>query len=321
MLIFCIYLFLIFILNVNSLFNPPNEDVLSDEIANKIMNYLSEHKIPLILKEKLVGDEAGSMSSTYNGYLKVSNDSLISVIIKYSSFKSLWNYVHQDDLNHLYENGCYSKVNENTNEYLVLKQEKNRILNENFLPSEVYIAFKGYFCSSLMPTSTIVDPKYSYFSFFNSIEQNDDERTFFLILKKFENGISLKKYLEEYLNNLTIEITKYLIYSILISIIKLKNMLIIHLDLNLGNIFLMNNDNQHPIRFIDFAIMKFIHKSDQLNVMYSENLHQSLRAIFLNCPSCYYYQIPIFAQLFHQSFKTYSIEQLINDPWFYTNSF
>jgi serine/threonine protein kinase len=241
------------------------------------------------------------------------------VIIKYSSFKSLWNYVHQDDLNHLYENGCYSKVNENTNEYLVLKQEKNRILNENFLPSEVYIAFKGYFCSSLMPTSTIVDPKYSYFSFFNSIEQNDDERTFFLILKKFENGISLKKYLEEYLNNLTIEITKYLIYSILISIIKLKNMLIIHLDLNLGNIFLMNNDNQHPIRFIDFAIMKFIHQPSELNIMYSEILHQSFRNIFMNCPICYSFPTPFFAQQFQQSFKNYSIEQIINHPWFYNN--
>ena len=311
MLILCLYyLFSIFILNVST---------LRDEIANKIKNSITEHNIPLILKNKLIDNESGSMSSTYDGDFKSSNGSLISVIIKYSSFKSTWNYVHKSALNDLYETKCYSKVNENTNEYLISKQDKNRIINESFIPSEVYIAFKGYYCSHLMPTSTIVDPLYSYFSFFKSIDQSDDERTFILILKKLENGISLKRYVEVYSNNLTIEMTKYLIYSILISLLKLRDMSIIHLDLNSGNIFLMNNDNQHPIRFIDFAIITFIHQSSpHLNVMYSQNLHQSLQSIFRNCPSCYSIQLPIFAQLFHQSFITYSIQQLINDPWFYT---
>jgi len=97
-------------------------------------------------------------------------------------------------------------------------------------------------------------------------------KNFFLIIfKKLKNGISLKKCLEQYSNNLTIEITKYSIYSILIAIIKLKNISIIHFDLNLRNVFLMNNYNQHPIRFIDFAIMKFIHKPIELNIMYSDN--------------------------------------------------
>jgi len=319
MLILSVFLFLIFILNINSLFNSIDSNLLSDDIANKIMNYVHENKIPLVLTDKIIGDEAGSMSSTYNGYLKSTNESSISVIIKYSSFKSIWNYVHISDINRLYENGCYSNVNENTNEYLVFKEDKNRIINENWIPSEVYIGFKGYFCENLMPTLKIVNPIYSYFSFFKSIEQNDNERTFFIIFKKLDNGISLKKYLEQYSNNLTIEITKYLIYSILIAIIKLKNMFIIHLDLNIGNIFIMNHDNQHSIRFIDFAIMKFIHQPSELNIMYSEILHQSFRNIFMNCPICYSFPTPFFAQQFQQSFKNYSIEQIINHPWFYNN--
>ncbi len=93
-------------------------------------------------------------------------------------------------------------------------------------------------------------------------------------------------------------------------------MSIIHLDLNSGNIFIMNNDQQHPIRFIDFVIMKFMHQTSELNIMYSENLHQSFRSIFTNCPSCYYFQTPFFAQQFHESFKTYSIDQIISHPWF-----
>jgi serine/threonine protein kinase len=317
MLILSVYLFLIFFFNIHSLFTSIDSNLISDDIANKIMIYVHENQIPLVLTDKIIGDEAGSMSSTYNGYLKPSNQSSISVIVKYSSFQSIWNYVHISDINRLYENGCDSNVNENTNEYLVLKQDKNRIINEGWIPSEVYVAFKGYFCENLMPTSTIVHPMYSYFSFFQSIEQTDDERKFFIIFKKLDQGISLKKYLEQYSNHLTIDITKYLIYSILIAIIKLKNMSIIHLDLNLGNIFVMNNDHQHPIRFIDFAVMKFIHQSSDFNVMYSENLHQSLRSIFINCPSCYSFQTPIFAQQFQQIFQTYSIEQIIHQSWFY----
>lgn len=313
---FIVSLFLIFFLNTNSLFNSIDS---SDDIANKIMSYVHENEIPLVLTDKIIGDEAGSMSSAYNGYLNNTNQSSISVIVKYSSFKSIWNYVHISDINRLYDDGCYSNVHEHTNEYLVLKEDKNRIINEGWIPSEVYVSFKGYFCENLMPTATIVNPLYSYFSFFQSIEQTDDERTFFLILKKLDNGISLKKYLEQYSNNLTIDIAKYLIYSILNAVLKLKQMSIIHLDLNSGNIFLMNNDAQHPIRFIDFGIMKFIHRIEEMNVMYSENLHQSLRSIFMNCPSCYSFQTPIFAQQYHSSFKSYLIEQIINLPWFYTN--
>jgi len=321
MLIFFVYLFLIFILNVDNLLNSANENLFSNDVGNKIMNYVNENNIPLILTEKIIGDDAGSMSTTFYGYLKKINSNVISVVVKYSSFKSIWNYVHINDINRLYSNGCYSNVNENTNEYLVLQEDKNRILNEGWIPSEVYVAFKSYFCSHLMPTSSIINPILSYFSFFKSIEQNDDERTFFVIYKRLENGISLKKYIEQYSNSLTIEITKYWIHSILIGILKLKAMSIIHLDLNSGNIFLMNNDNEHQVRFIDFAIMKFIHKVSQINVFYSENLHQSLRSIFINCPECYYhsFQTPIFAQQYHQSFKNYSIEQIINHPWFYTN--
>jgi len=313
MLILSVFLFLIFILNLNSLFNT---NLLLDNIANKIMNYIHENEIPLVLTDKIIGDESGSMSSTYNGYFLISNQSSIPVIIKYSSFKSIWNYVHISDINRLYENGCYSNVNENTNEYLILKEDKNRIINENWIPSEVYVGFKGYFCENLMPTLTIINPIYSYFSFFKSINQTDDEQTFFLIFKKFENGISLKTYLQQYSNNISINLAKYLIYSILIAIIKLKTMSIIHLDLNSGNIFIMNNDQQHPIRFIDFAIMKFIHQPSELNIMYTENLHQSFRSIFINCPSCYYFQTPFFAQQFHESFKTYSIDYIMSHPWF-----
>ena len=43
------------------------------------------------------------------------------------------------------------------------------------------------------------------------------------------------------------------------TILKLQQMSINHLDLNSGNIFVMNqDDDQHPIRFIDFAIIKFL---------------------------------------------------------------
>jgi len=87
MLILSVLLFLIFILNLNSLFNSIDTNLLTDNIANKIMNYIHENQIPLVLKNKIIGDEAGSMSSIYNGYFLKSNQSLISVIIKYSSFK------------------------------------------------------------------------------------------------------------------------------------------------------------------------------------------------------------------------------------------
>lgn len=326
MLILSLFFLKLFILNTNSFLNSPNKENTSlDNNGNKIMNYVIKNKIPLTLTNKLIGDEAGSMSSTYNGYLNINNERNLSVIVKYSSFKTTWNYVHSNEINHLYENGCNSYVNENNSEYLIYQQDKNRIINESWIPSEVYVAIKGYFCQNLMSTSTIANPNYFYFSFFTSIEQNDDEKTFFIIFKKLVNGISLKNYLKKYSNKLTIEIVKYLIYSILIEILKLKAMFIIHLDLNSGNIFIMNNDNQHPITFIDFSIMKFIHKSSQLNVMYSENLHESLRNIFLNCPSCFHknYLIEnlIFPQIFHQSFKTYSIEQILNHPWFYTNHY
>ncbi len=70
MLILSVFLFLIFILNINSLFNSIDSNLLSDDIANKIMNYVHENKIPLVLTDKIIGDEAGSMSSTYNGYSK-----------------------------------------------------------------------------------------------------------------------------------------------------------------------------------------------------------------------------------------------------------
>jgi serine/threonine protein kinase len=321
MLILSVLSFLIFILNVDNFLNSANENLFSNEVANKIINYVNENNIPLILTEEILGDEAGSMSSTFYGYLKQNDETVISVVVKYSSFKSIWNYVHSSDINRLYENGCYSTVNENTNEYLVLKQDKDRIVNEGWIPSEVYTAFKAYFCSHLMPTSSIVHPMYSFFSFFKSIEQNDEERTFFIIFKRLENGISLKKYIEKYSNMLTIEMAKYWIHSILIAVLKLKAMSIIHLDLNSGNIFLMSNDHEHSVRFIDFAIMKFIHRQSEMNIFYSENLHQSLRSIFINCPSCYYqsFQTPIFAHQFHSSFKNFSIQQIINDPWFYTN--
>ncbi|CAF4738044.1 unnamed protein product, partial [Rotaria sp. Silwood2] len=171
-------------------------------------------------------------SSTYNGYLNETNQRIISVIVKYSSFKTIWNYVHKSEINRLYKYGCYSNLNENTNEYFVLKQDKYRIIYENWIPCEFYVAFKGYICSNLMATSTIVNPTYSYFSFFTSIEQNDHEKNYFIIFKKLDNGISLKKYLELYSNKLTEYIAKYLIKSILIGIIKLKKMFIIHLDLN-----------------------------------------------------------------------------------------
>ncbi|CAF1507210.1 unnamed protein product [Rotaria sp. Silwood1] len=283
------------------------------------MNYVNENKIPLILTDKLIGSEAGSMSSTYNGYLNLTNNNIISVIVKYSSFNTMWNYVDRSEINRLYQYGCYSQLNENTNEYIVLKEDKYRIIYENWIPCEVYVAFKGYICQNFMPTSTIVDSIYSYFTFFKSIEDNDDKKNFFIIFKKLENGISLKKYLELYSNKLTIDIVKYLINSILISIIKLKKMSIIHLDLNSSNIFIMNNDNQHNIRFIDFSIIKFIYQSSSLNVIYSENLHLSLRNIFFNCPSCFHsihsIHTIIFAQPFHQSFKNYTIEQILNQPF------
>lgn len=305
-IVFC-FLFIIF--------NSIDSNLLSDNIANKILNYAHENQIPLILTNKITDDEAGSMSSTYNGYLKLSHDRLISVIIKYSSFKSIWYYVHMNTINDLYEYGCYSTVNQNQNEYLVFQEDKNRLVNESWVPSEVYIGFKGYLCEDLMPTLKIAHPKYSYFSFFKSLEQNDNDRTFFIIFKKLDNSISLKKYLEINSNRLTIDIARYLILSILKAIKKLKSMSIIHLDLNSGNIFLIDNDMNHPIKFIDFGIMKFIYENEELNVKYSEILHETFRKIFLNCPNCYSYSIPFFAQQYHSSFSTYSIDFVMNHPW------
>lgn len=319
MFILSIFLFLIFISNLNSLFDSIDSNLSSDDIANKITNYINENDIPLVLTNKIIGDAAGSMSSTYNGYLKFSNQNSVSVIVKYISFKSVWYYVHATAINDLYEHGCFSNVNENQNEYLVFEEDKTRIINESWIPTEVYIGFKGYFCENLMPTLTIASPKYSYFSFFNSTKQNDDERTFFIIFKKLKNSISLKKYLEENSNNIHIHQAKDLIYEILIAILKLKQMSIIHLDLNCGNIFLMDNDQQHSIRFIDFGIMKFIHKSYELDIKYSEILHQTFRNIFSNCPSCYSFPTPVFAQEFQPLFTTYSIDSIINHEWFYTS--
>ncbi|UJR24138.1 hypothetical protein I4U23_027104 [Adineta vaga] len=302
--------------DINCLFNSS-----IDEITNKIINYVKKNDIPLVITDKITGNEAGSMSSTYNGYLKLNNESEISVIIKYSSFKSNWNYIHGDELSFLNENNCYSKINPKKNEYFIDKDERKRIVEENWIPSELYVLYKSYFCQDLMPTSTIVSPNISYYSFYQSIEQNETEQTYFLIIKTLDNGISLKQYLEENSSHLTLPIVQNLIYSILFAILQLKQMSIIHLDLNLGNIFLMNNENdQFPIRFIDFSIVKFIYKEqkdEEIFINYSENLHESFRSIFLNCSSCYSYQLPIFAQQYQSSFQSYFIEQLIYEPFFY----
>lgn len=309
---FFLSLFFLLFYDVNCLFHS-NES--TDDIALKIQTYIDEHQIPLVLTAKLIGDEAGSMSSTYHGYLTMTNHTSTSAIVKYSSFKSIWNYVHISDLNHLYDHGCYSHVRPHTNEYLVLKEDKDRIVKEGWIPSEVYVALKAYLCEHLMPTATFVHPKFSYFSFFQSLDQPDDDRAFFLIFKNLDQGISLKKYLDEYSNSISIETANHLISSILFAVLKLQQMFLIHLDLNTRNIFLMNNDPFHPIRFIDFGIMKFIYSSEEFPVMYSENLHQSLRNIFINCPSCYSYSTSLFAQEFHPTFKTYPIEQMIHHLW------
>jgi hypothetical protein len=66
---------LIFILNLNSLFNSIDTNLLSDNIVNKIMNYIHENQIPLVLTNKIIGDEAGSI---YNGYFLKSNQSLMN---------------------------------------------------------------------------------------------------------------------------------------------------------------------------------------------------------------------------------------------------
>lgn len=309
---FFLSLFCLLLYDINCLFHSSESTLSSDDIAKKIQIYINEHQIPLVLTAKLIDDEAGSMSSTYHGYLTTTNHTPTSVIIKYSSFKTIWNYVHISDLNHLYDHGCYSHVRSNTNEYLVLKEDKDRIIKEGWIPSEVYVGLKAYLCEYLMPTATFAHPKYSYFSFFQSLDQSDDSRAFFLVFKTLEQGISLKKYLEDNSNRISIEIANDLISSILLAVLKLQHMFLIHLDLNPGNIFLMNNDPFHPIRFIDFGIMKFIYSSEELPVMYSENLHQSLRKIFINCPSCYSYSTSLFAQEFHPTFKSYSIEQMIH---------
>lgn len=291
--------------------------IKADEIANRIKNYISKNNLPLVLTEKIHDNEAGSMSSTYFGYLKTSNQTRISIVIKYSSFQTTWNYIHASEFEHLYERHCFQPIKSNRNEYLVLKQDKNRILTEGWIPSEIYVGFKGYFCSNLMPTLSIVSPMYSYFSFFHSIEQDDRSRTYFLVFQRLINGISLKTYVESHANRLTLETTKYLIYSILIAIEKLKRLFIIHLDLNLGNLFLMTNDQQHPIRFIDFGVMKFIHSSEQTHIFYSEILHNSLRTIFLNCPSCQTHSTLIFSQNYRKNFEIYSIESILNHSWFF----
>jgi hypothetical protein len=125
----------------------------------------------------------------------------------------------------LSENRCYSNVNENTNEYLVFKQDKDRIINESWIPSEVYIPFKSYFCPNLMSTLAIVHPIHSYFDFLNQLNKMIIRERFFIIIKKLENEISLKRYLRQYS---TLQMTNYLIYSILIAITKLENISIIH---------------------------------------------------------------------------------------------
>ncbi|CAF3462712.1 unnamed protein product, partial [Rotaria sp. Silwood2] len=129
MLILLIYFLNVFILNINCLFHKIDENLLLDKIANKIINYVNENKIPLILTNKLIGDDAGSMSSTYNGYLNLTNNNIISVIVKYSSFKSIWNYVHKNEIDRLYKYGCYTYLNEYTNEYIISNEDKYRILS------------------------------------------------------------------------------------------------------------------------------------------------------------------------------------------------
>jgi hypothetical protein len=75
-----LFLFSIFILYVNSLFNSIDENLVSDEIGNKIINYVNENKVPLIITDKIIDGEAGSMRSTYNDYLNKTNQSSIAFI-------------------------------------------------------------------------------------------------------------------------------------------------------------------------------------------------------------------------------------------------
>ncbi|CAF1248011.1 unnamed protein product [Adineta ricciae] len=302
--------------------NPVKKNFHSDGIVKKIKSYAKRKQIPLVITGEILGNEAGSMSSTYHGYLKFTNHTQLSVIVKYLSFKSVWNYVHIEELNNLNKTTCYSRIDSKNNEYFINTEQRQRIVTENWFPVEVYVLYKSYFCQELMPTSRIVSLNLSYFSFYERIEQNESEQTFFLIIKKLDNAISLRKHLQTSSNRLTLSAVQNLIYSILFSVLQLKQMSMIHLDLNVGNIFLLNNPNdQFAVRFIDFSIMKLIHKSQQIDeeifINYSENLHQSLRSIFLNCPSCYTYPLPIFAQQYQPEFGSYFIEHLIYDPFFY----
>ncbi|CAF1501266.1 unnamed protein product [Adineta ricciae] len=282
--------------------NPVKKNFHSDGIVKKIKSYAKRKQIPLVITGEILGNEAGSMSSTYHGYLKFTNHTQLSVIVKYLSFKSVWNYVHIEELNNLNKTTCYSRIDSKNNEYFINTEQRQRI--------------------ELMPTSRIVSLNLSYFSFYERIEQNETEQTFFLIIKKLDNAISLRKHLQTSSNRLTLSAVQNLIYSILFSVLQLKQMSMIHLDLNVGNIFLVNDPNdQFAIRFIDFSIMKLVHKSqyidEEIFINYSENLHQSLRSIFLNCPSCYTYPLPIFAQQYQPEFGSYFIEHLIYDPFFY----
>lgn len=232
----------------------------------------------------MIDDDAGSMSSTYYGILRMHDDHQHSVVVKYSSFKSIWNYVHASEFNRLYDEPCRTHIDPQRNQFLVIRDDKDRIVTEKWIPAEVYVAFQAHFCSHLIPAASIVSPLHSYFSFFQSIDQPDDQRYFFVIYRKLNDRIPLKRFLQQNRDRLMLEQTKYWMYQILVGVLKLKSMSMIHLDLNSGNIFLMHNHAQHPIVFIDFAIMKFMYPGDRnpKQVFYSfRNIASiSVRSVF-----------------------------------------
>ena len=124
----------------------------------------------------------------------------------------------------------------------------------------------------------------------------EDEKNFHIIMENL-SGLHAGKLLKNQTNKLSTESFKYILYQILCAINYIHHKGIIHKDIKLENIILINNDDKYDVKIIDFGLSEEI--NNQSSQISGSPNYMSPEAIDgLNVPAndiwsvgviCYYY--------------------------------
>ena len=140
----------------------------------------------------------------------------------------------------------------------------------------------------------------------------EDEKNFHIIMENL-SGLDLRRLLKNNLNKLSPESFKYILFQILCAINYIHHKGIIHKDIKMENIILINNDKQYDVKIIDFGLSEEInnqssHISGSPNYMSPEAIEGK------NVPAndiwsvgviCYFYcfgKMPFFSENYHNLF-------------------